>query len=127
MDELAARLGRVRHFRGLPEEALQAIVSAGRMRRFAAGTMIFQEGEACAGMFVLFTGRVHLCKQGPRGQQHIMAIIEPVIMFNEVAVLDGGPNPVMALAVESCPSHIATTERILRARRMVSSVIHPHP
>jgi CRP/FNR family transcriptional regulator len=100
--DLAARLGRVRHFRDLPEPALQAIVSGGQVRRFAAGSIIFQEGEPCAGMFVLLAGRVHLCKNGPRGQQQIIAIIEPVIMFNEVAVLDGGPNPVMALAVEDC-------------------------
>lgn len=31
-----------------------------------------------------------------------MSIIQPVIMFNEVAVLDGGPNPITALAVQDC-------------------------
>jgi CRP/FNR family cyclic AMP-dependent transcriptional regulator len=102
MDDLAHSLGRVRHFRGLPAAALQAIVSAGQVKRFSVGEMIFQEGEPCAGMFVLLSGRVHLCKMGQRGQQQIMAIIEPVIMFNEVAVLDGGKNPVMALAVDNC-------------------------
>jgi len=50
----------------------------------------------------LLSGRVHLCKLGPNGQQQIMAVIEPVIMFNEITVLDGGPNPTMALAVEDC-------------------------
>ena len=102
MDDLAARLGRVRHFRDLPEAALRAIADTGQIRRFSAGSVIFIEGEPCAGMFVLLSGRVHLCKTGQRGQQQIIGIIEPVIMFNEVAVLDGGPNPIMALAVDDC-------------------------
>jgi len=102
MDDLTARLGRVRHFRDLPQTALRAIVDAGQIRRFSAGSVIFIEGEPCAGMFVLLSGRVHLCKTGQRGQQQIIGIIEPVIMFNEVAMLDGGSNPLMALAMEDC-------------------------
>jgi CRP/FNR family transcriptional regulator, dissimilatory nitrate respiration regulator len=102
MDDLVTRLGRVGHFRSLPQTALQAIVEAGQIRRFDAGSTILMEGEPCAGMFVLFAGRVHLCKTSPNGQQQIISIIEPVIMFNEVAVLDGGSNPLTAVAVENC-------------------------
>lgn len=100
--ELAARLGRVRHFQGLPVATLQTIVSAGQIRRFAAQEMIFGEGEPCAGMFVLLGGRVRIFRTGLRGHEQIMTFIEPVIMFNEVAVLDGGPNPVSALAETDC-------------------------
>jgi CRP/FNR family cyclic AMP-dependent transcriptional regulator len=53
-------------------------------------------------MFVLMRGMVHLCKIGPQGQINIMAVVEPVIMFNEITVLDGGSNPVTAVAVKDC-------------------------
>jgi len=53
-------------------------------------------------MFVLMRGMVHLCKIGPEGQVNIMAVVEPIIMFNEITVLDGGPNPVTAIAVKDC-------------------------
>jgi len=66
------------------------------------GEMIFHEGEASAGLWVLLNGLVHLIKTGPQGQEAIMAIIQPVIMFNEVAALDGEPNPAGARAVEDC-------------------------
>lgn len=102
MDELANRLGRVSHFRHLTAQALLTIVTSGRLRRFAAGTTIFYEGQPCAGMFVLLSGRVNMCKPGPQGQEQIVAVIDPVIMFNEVAVLDGGPNPTTAFAVRPC-------------------------
>lgn len=100
--ELVARLARVRHFRGLSLSTLHAIVSAGHIRRFPAGSTICVEGEPCAGMFVLLAGKVHLSRSSPQGRTILLAEIEPVIMFNEVALLDGGPNPVTAVAVRDC-------------------------
>jgi len=102
MSALVESLRSVKHFQHLSPSDLHAIVSAGQVRRFPAGATIFTEGDPCAGMFVLMRGRVHLCKLGPQGQTNILSIVEPVIMFNEVAVLDGGPNPVTALAIEDC-------------------------
>jgi len=79
-----------------------AIIRAGQMRLFSSDTVIFSEQEPCAGMFVLLRGHVHICKLGLKGQQTIIADINPVIMFNEVALLDGGPNPYTAIATQNC-------------------------
>lgn len=99
---LVESLGRVEHFKRLSEADRAAIVRAGQTRAFPAGAIIYREGEASAGMFVLFSGHVHLLKLGPQGQQSIVAEIEPVIMFNEVTVLDGGANLTTAIAVQEC-------------------------
>jgi CRP-like cAMP-binding protein len=99
---LLERLRTVKHFQDLSLADLQLIVNSGQVRRFKAGEMIFIGGEPCSGMFVLIKGRVHLCNLGPQGQENIIAVVEPVIMFNEVAVVDGGPNPLSAIAVEDC-------------------------
>jgi CRP/FNR family cyclic AMP-dependent transcriptional regulator len=100
LSELAALLGSVSHFRGFAPADLQAIVTAGAIQRYLAGETIFLEDDLCAGVFVLLSGEVHLCKQGPQGKRNILAVILPVIMFNEVAVLDGGPNPTSAMAIQ---------------------------
>lgn len=92
----------VKHFHNLSLNDLRLIVTAGVVHRFRAGATIFTEGEPCSGMFVLMRGMVHLCKIGPQGQINIMAVVEPIIMFNEITVLDGGPNPVTAIAVKDC-------------------------
>jgi len=99
---LVDRLKTVRHFKDLSQTDLESIVASGNLRRFVTGQTIFGEGEPCAGMFVLIRGMVHLCKFGPQGQINIISVVKPVIMFNEVAVLDGGPNPVTAIAAEDC-------------------------
>jgi CRP/FNR family transcriptional regulator len=101
-ESLAERLGNVSHFLKLPFSDRLAIILAGQMRLFSPDTVIFSEEEPCAGMFVLLRGHVHICKLGLKGQQNIIADIDPVIMFNEVALLDGGPNPYTAIATQNC-------------------------
>ena len=103
MDEfprLAESLRSVKHFQHLSPADLLTIVAAGQVRHFRAGETIFTDGEPCSGMFVLMRGQVQLRKSGPQGQETIMAVVSPVIMFNEVAVLDGGSNPFSAVAVQ---------------------------
>jgi CRP/FNR family transcriptional regulator len=39
---------------------------------------------------------------GPAGQEGVLNTLEPVIMFNEVATLDGGVNPVSAVTHTNC-------------------------
>jgi CRP-like cAMP-binding protein len=100
-ETLAERLGNVSHFLKLPFSDRLAIIRTGQMRLFSPDTIIFSEQESCAGMFVLLRGHVHICKLGLKGQQNIIADIDPVIMFNEVALVDGGPNPYTAIATQN--------------------------
>ncbi len=92
LNRLAESLQSVHHFKHLNPVDLITIVSAGQIRHFQADEVIFHEDQPCAGMHVLIIGEVHLKKTGPHGQTGILAIIKPVIMFNEVTVLDGGTN-----------------------------------
>ena len=102
LNRLAESLQSVHHFKHLNPVDLITIVSAGQIRHFQADEVIFHEDQPCAGMHVLIIGEVHLKKTGPHGQTGILAIIKPVIMFNEVTVLDGGTNPVSAYAARDC-------------------------
>jgi CRP/FNR family transcriptional regulator len=99
---LIARMKTVAHFKRMADADLEAIVNSGQIRRFDAGATIFREGDPCAGMFVLIAGHVHLYKLGPQGKQSFIAEFQPVIMFNEVPVLDGGANLTTAMAMQDC-------------------------
>lgn len=99
---LIERLRTVKHFSSFTPAQLKAIVTSGTLKKFITGETVFCEGEPCSGMFVLLRGKIHLCKLGPNGQMVILSVVEPVIMINEVAVLDGGPNPITAIAAEDC-------------------------
>ncbi|MBN1249807.1 MAG: Crp/Fnr family transcriptional regulator [Anaerolineae bacterium] len=95
---LAQMLGTVPHFRTLSERDLETIVTAGHIHRYAEGAILFHESAPCAGLYVLIRGEVQLRKLGPDGREQIMSVLEPVIMFNEVPVLDDGPNVATAVA-----------------------------
>lgn len=98
LNSMFVSLRKVSQFSSLGDEDLKEILTAGQLRYFNPGEMVFGQDEPCAGMFVLIEGQVNLCKLGPNGQQNILATIKPIIMFNEVTVLDGGNNPVTAFA-----------------------------
>jgi len=102
MENLVKVLQRVWHFRHLSADDLRRIIGAGSLRRFPKEKTIFHEAEESAGMFVLLRGRVNLIKAGVSGHEQIIATIEPVIMFNELSVIDGGPNPYTAVAARDC-------------------------
>ena len=97
ISNIVKRMRHLEHFKGLSPSELMEIVRAGQIRHCSAGTTIYRENDSCSGLYVLFRGQVHLYKLGPEGQENIISIIKPVIMFNEVAVLDGGPNPLTAV------------------------------
>jgi CRP/FNR family transcriptional regulator len=99
---LVERLASVHLFKHLPNQAIKKIVYAGNISQYPAGSILFREGEPCAGLFVIFKGQVHLYKLGIQGQEAIITSIRPVIMFNEVPVLDGGTNTVTAIAMQDC-------------------------
>ncbi len=100
MDEighLVEKLQKVTYFSHLSPGDLIEIVTSGTVQRAKAGEYLFLESESCAGMYVLVQGQVNLLKTGPDGQETILNTVTPITMFNEVPVLDGGPNPVSAL------------------------------
>jgi CRP/FNR family transcriptional regulator len=98
--ELIMMMAGVPHFAGFSEAILAEILQSGDRFTAAAGKPLFWEGDPCAGLYVLLEGEIHLTKIGPDGQRNIMAVLEPVAMFNEVAVLDGGTNPATAVAFQ---------------------------
>jgi CRP/FNR family transcriptional regulator len=105
MDEihgLAQRLAAVPQFRDIPIEGVVSIIRMGELHNYSQGEIIFYEDAPCTGMFMLVTGRVTLNKLGPAGQEGVLNTLEPVIMFNEVATLDGGVNPVSAVTHTNC-------------------------
>lgn len=98
LQSLVGRIGNVPFFKNLPLAALKDIVYAGQVRNYPANTTLFREGDDAAGMHVLFRGQIHLCKIGLQGIDTIVHIVNPVIMFNEVTVIDALANPVSAVA-----------------------------
>jgi CRP/FNR family transcriptional regulator len=71
--------------------------------------MIFLEGEPSAGLWIVENGRVKAFKLSPDGQEYILHILGPGDTFNDIAALDGAPNPVSTMAVTDVSGWVITT------------------
>lgn len=111
---LVHHIAKVKHFKRMSLLDLTSIVSAGQILHYKKGETIFREDEECSGLFVLFSGEIYLCRCSPQGQMTILSAIQPIIMFNEVAVIDCGPNPYTAIATSDCTAWRVSNERFQR-------------
>ena len=104
-------LRRVPYFAGLTNEVLGALVGVAGSRHYARGQLIFLEGDPCAGLFIVAAGEVKIFKLSPQGREQIIHQLGPGGTFNDVAVLDGGPNPASAAATADSTLCIIGRER----------------
>ena len=109
-----ALLRRVPYFRQLPEPVLAALAAACVERRYDRGQVIFLEGEPCAGLHVVAAGEVKIFKLSPQGREQILHRVAAGDTFNDVAVLDGGPNPASAAALTEASLWVITRGEMQR-------------
>jgi CRP/FNR family transcriptional regulator len=91
-------LAQVRFLRSASPAAVDALAAAAVCLRYADGETIFLEGEPTAGLFLVEQGTVKISRVSLEGREYIMHLVEPGDTFNDVATLDGGPNPAHATA-----------------------------
>jgi len=98
LDETVELLRSVPYFADLDEAALKAVAQVAIRRHYGKDEVIFLEGEPCAGLCIVEEGRIKIFKVSLDGREQVVKLLGPGEFFNEVAVLDGGPNPVSAMA-----------------------------
>jgi CRP/FNR family transcriptional regulator len=88
-------------FSGVGAESLRRIEEVAHHRLYQAGATIFDEGETCSGFHIVLEGLVRIYRVNAEGRLHTLSLLRPAASFNEVAAVDGGPNPFNAVAVTS--------------------------
>lgn len=87
-------------FAGLSDEEMRALCARVSSRHFGRGELLFQEGDACSGLFLVATGKVRIFKLSPAGREQTLAIEGQGSSFAELPVFDGGKYPASASALE---------------------------
>ena len=87
-------------FNGIPEDQMAAIKKIAITKRFNKGEVIFSEGDAGNGFFVIAQGRVKIFKVSAEGKEHILHIYGYGQPFGEVPVFAGQKFPANAQALE---------------------------
>ena len=88
---LAALLGRSAWFRSTPAAMQVQLIEAGRVERLAAGQRLFTRGDSDDGLYCLLDGTVRIGAASSAGKEALLAVIEPVNWFGEIALFDNRP------------------------------------
>lgn len=107
-------LRRVPYFANLTAATLGALASVAVERAYARGQVVFLEGEPCAGLHIVAAGEIKVFKLSPQGREQILHYFGAGDTFNDVAVLDGGPNPASAAAVTGATLWVIARAEIRR-------------
>jgi CRP/FNR family transcriptional regulator, cyclic AMP receptor protein len=87
-------------FAALDEAEMRALANRTELRSYDPGQMLFAEGDPCAGMYMVASGRVRIFKTSINGREQVLALDGPPNSIAELPVFDGGPYPASAQAVE---------------------------
>lgn len=101
-DGLRSILKRVPIFSSLSEPEFVFLSTHLVQRRFQAGEIIFSEGDACSGLYVVQSGNVRIFKSSIGGREQVLAIDGPGSSIAELPVFDGGNYPASAQAISDC-------------------------
>lgn len=101
---LKSQVEGISYFAGIGEDEIAYITEHSLLRVFAAGEMIFQEGERADGLWIVEEGHVKIFKLNLDGGEHILHLRGPGNTFNDIAALDGGANPANAAALSATAS-----------------------
>ena len=86
-------------FAGLTDTQFSLLASRLVERSFDAGEMIFQEGQPCAGLFIIQSGSVRIFKNSSTGREQVLSIEGAGASIAELPVFDGGAYPASSQAL----------------------------
>jgi CRP/FNR family transcriptional regulator len=88
-DATLALLRRVPVFSALSDDELAHVAQVAMPRRFAAGTVVFKEGDVGSTCYIVRSGRARAIREHPDGRSITLAHFDPGEIFGEMAMLDG--------------------------------------
>ena len=86
-------------FRNLDETERAQILIIGHLRSFKADEVIFREGDAGDGLYMVVKGSIRISKQSATGEE-ALAVLEPPAFFGEMALIDFSTRAASAIANE---------------------------
>src|ERR1035438_4605168 len=86
-------------FSNLSEQEFAYLTSHLLQRQYLSGELIFSEGDACSGLYVVQSGSVRIFKSSAGGREQVLSIDGPGSSIAELPVFDGGNYPASAQAV----------------------------
>lgn len=113
-------LARVPLLANLSRESLDLLARGMVRRRLRAGAIVFLEGQACDGLYIVESGLVRLYKISLGGREQALTTHGPGETLSELPVVDGGRYP-------SCAAAVKRSTLLFISTQVVQSVCKSEP
>jgi CRP/FNR family transcriptional regulator, cyclic AMP receptor protein len=87
-------------FASLTDKEMEALAGRVSTRGCERGELLFSEGDACTGLFLIASGKIRIFKLSAGGREQVLAVEGPGSSFAELPVFDGGAYPASASVLE---------------------------
>lgn len=101
-------------FCDLPRAALEALQSIKSINTYPKGSLVFAEGQASHGIFILCKGRAKLTLSSKDGKIHIRRIAEAGEVIGLSAAISGRIHEWTAEAIDPCQANFVRREDLFR-------------
>lgn len=98
------------------EETRKAVEARASARTFQPGRVIFTEGDPGEYLGFLLEGKVKLYRLSAQGREKIIHLLGPGELLGEVAVMDGGPQPLTVETMETSLVALVNREELHQLR-----------
>jgi CRP/FNR family transcriptional regulator len=96
------------------DEAAQSAIARNAVRReYAAGEMVFVQGDACTGLHLVAGGWLKVFKLAPSGREQVMRFVGPGEAVGEFAVFASTPQPASVSTLEPATLWLIRRESLL--------------
>jgi CRP-like cAMP-binding protein len=119
-ESVEAILRKVQLFAALTAEEMHSLAARTGKKHLGRGELLFSEGDPCAGLFLVASGKIRIFKLSPTGREQALAIEGPGSSFAELPVFDGGNYPASASAAEE-------TDVLFISRKDFQNFCRQHP
>jgi CRP/FNR family transcriptional regulator len=117
LEQLIHQLRSDAFFKQLDTATLDQFARGAIWREYAAGEVIFWEGDVSPGLYYLQSGWVKAVKSSPTGREQVLRFLEAGELFNEVAAFSNQPNPATAVALEPAGIWLLKRDSLLQLLR----------
>lgn len=97
-------------FSSLPEEQLESVRQAVRLRQFARREVVCRKDAPADGLYLLFSGQLQVVDIAMDGRETGLNLIKPGAFFGELSVIDDLPRSAHIVAIE--PSVVGVVPQV---------------
>jgi CRP/FNR family transcriptional regulator len=104
-------------FEGIEPAALRRLAQTATWCQYAAGEVVFLEGESAPGLYFLQFGWLKIVMTSPEGREQVLLYLSPGEIFNPMGAFANRPNPATAIALEPAGIWLLSREATARLLR----------